>query len=246
MLPLVLAFHAYGESISNFETLTGFDALANTEDFIVAYPEGLPDPKITTKTLPHWDTEPGSMDVKFIRDLVTAIEGGGYNVDPTRIYATGFSNGGGMVNRVGCDLSGIVAAIAPVEGGYGEPDWAICNPVFPVAVMAIHGIPDSTVPYYGGVSKKDGAAGIDFPDIPDWAAAWALRDSCNRVPIVSTYNSDIITTEYPNCHWSYSVILYSIDNNDHYWPGSSTLGASQAINATAEIWNFFSKWQSLA
>jgi polyhydroxybutyrate depolymerase len=228
IFPLVLAFHAYGEAVSNFETLTGLDGLANTEDFIVAYPEGLPDPK-TNK--PQWDTEPGSTDVKFIRDLVAAIEGGGYNVDPTRIYATGFSNGGGMVNRVGCDLADIVAAIAPVEGGYAEPGWAICNPARPIPVMAFHGLSDVVVPYNGGVGTAV-TNNIDFPDIPDWAAAWAFRDLCDANPVLSSPYSSVTETKY-TCSGNISVILFSIDETGHRWPEPSV------INATSVMWGFF-------
>jgi polyhydroxybutyrate depolymerase len=37
-----------------------------------------------------------------------------HNVDQKRIFATGLSNGGIMTHRVGCELSGVFAAIAPV------------------------------------------------------------------------------------------------------------------------------------
>ena len=43
-----------------------------------------------------------------------------------RVFATGVSNGGGMSARLACDAADLVAAAAPVAGGYGAlPD---CRP----------------------------------------------------------------------------------------------------------------------
>ena len=237
-VPLILSFHGFGGSGSGHGALTGLDTLADTQGLLVAYPNGLPiDPNNLKKGL-KWDAAPGSADVKFIRDLVSNIEKLHYRVDSSRIYATGMSNGGGMTHRVGCELADIVAAIAPVEGGYGEPGWTVCNPARPVPVISFHGTPDPVVPYYGGKGKGP-AAGNMFPPIPEWAAAWAKRDSCNKAPTMTQFNSHISKTVYSQCHGNASVILYSIDDNGHAWPGSSMPNASQAIDATTEIWNFF-------
>jgi len=59
---------------------------------------------------------------------------------------------------------------------------------------------------------------------------------------VTQFNSHVNKTAYSQCHGNASVILYSIDNNGHAWPGSSMPHASQAINATTEIWNFFTQY----
>ena len=240
-VPLVLSFHGFGGSGSGHGTLTGLDTLADTHGLLVAYPDGQPiDPNNLKKGL-HWDVDAGSPDVKFIRDLITKIKDLHYRVDSSRIYATGISNGGGMTHRVGCDLADIVAAIAPVEGGYNEPGWKDCKPARPMPVLTFHGLPDPVVPYNGGAGKGP-AIGKKFPNIPDWVAAWAQRDSCNTAPTVTQFNSHVNKTAYSQCHGNASVILYSIDNNGHAWPGSSMPHASQAINATTEIWNFFTQY----
>jgi polyhydroxybutyrate depolymerase len=239
-VPLILSFHGYGGSGDSHGRMTGLDTLADENGLLVAYPDGQPiDPNNLKKGL-HWDVDTGSPDVKFIRDLVTTLENLHYRVDSSRIYATGMSNGGGMTHRVGCELADIVAAIAPVEGGYAEPGWTVCNPQRPMPVMAFHGTPDPVVPYNGGKGKGP-AAGNKFPSITDWAAAWALRDSCNTTPTVTQFNSHVNKKVYSQCHGNASVILFSIDNNGHAWPGSSMPEASQAINATTELWNFLDR-----
>ena len=55
-------------------------------------------------------------DIAFIGALLDAVEQS-VCVDASRVYATGVSNGGGMVARLACELSDRLAAIAPVAGG---------------------------------------------------------------------------------------------------------------------------------
>jgi len=240
-VPLILSFHGYGGSGAGHGTLTGLDALADTYGLLTAYPDGLPiDPNNLNKGL-HWTVDSGSPDVQFIRDLITKMESLNYRVDPSRIYATGISNGGGMTHRVGCDLADIIAAIAPVEGGYPEPGWKDCNPTRPMPVLSFHGLPDPVVPYNGGPGTAI-AAGHIFANIPEWAAAWAQRDSCNMTPTDSQYNSHVDKKVYSQCKGKATIILYSIDDNGHAWPGSSMPHASRAIKATTEIWNFFTQY----
>jgi polyhydroxybutyrate depolymerase len=230
-VPLIVTFHGFGSDGKGAEAETGLSALADSEGFLVAYPNGMNR---------QWYTDPGSAgaaDRQFIRDLVKNLQTD-YKVDPKRIFATGMSNGGGMTHRVGCDLADIFAAIAPVEGGYASPGWQDCSPSRPMPIMAFHGITDPVVPYNGGPGKG-AAAGHIFPSIPDWAAAWANRDSCNATPTVTTPtvtqpNAIAVTRqEWTQCKDGASVILFSINPHAHTWP------KGKPINATTEMWKFF-------
>ncbi len=57
----------------------------------------------------HWEEE----DVTFISELIDTLEAA-YNIDPTRIYANGLSNGGGMAFVLSCMLSDRIAAVGMV------------------------------------------------------------------------------------------------------------------------------------
>ena len=156
----------------------------------------------------------------------------------TRIFVTGMSNGGGMANRLGCDLADLFAAITPVEGGYPEPGWKDCSPVRSMPIMAFHGITDPVVPYKGGLGTGP-ARGVIFPPIPDWAAAWAKRDSCNATPMVTTPTGTrlkaiaVTRQEWAQCEDGASVILFSINPHGHVWP------KGEPVDATTEVWKFF-------
>jgi len=224
---LIISFHGFGINSKEEENLTGMSAKADREGFLVVYPDGLDE---------RWNTGSGGQgqaDLQFIRDLIVLLESQ-YNIDPKRIYATGISNGGGMTDRVGCDLADVIAAIAPVAGAYNF--WQNCNPSRPVPVLAFHGLDDNVVPYEGGSPK------IMEPSIEEWAAAWAARNECSSTPGVTTPADTVTVRTWSGCQNNADVILYTLANHGHSWPGSPTMPksiTSQAVNANDVMWEFF-------
>ncbi|HKD77273.1 MAG TPA: hypothetical protein VKB76_17345, partial [Ktedonobacterales bacterium] len=89
-IPLVLNFHGHGSSDYVQERGTHFSTLADQDDFLVAYPQGIIGPDKNT----GWDTgrhkDPKSNDVLFVNDLIGALQRQ-WCIDTDRIYATGFS-----------------------------------------------------------------------------------------------------------------------------------------------------------
>src|SRR5215211_5681072 len=132
---LVLVFHGAGIGAERFVSYTRFSTVADREGFLIVYPQGLGEE-------PVWNPSPGSRDVQFIRDLIDHLQRR-CRVDPERIYASGHSNGGGMVNRLACELADQIAAIGPVSGAYQAS--GDCSPFRPVPVFAIHGTADTIV-----------------------------------------------------------------------------------------------------
>jgi polyhydroxybutyrate depolymerase len=222
-VPLVLDLHGLTADAPGEQALSGLTPKAEAEGFIVVYPNGIDH---------AWRVGPASADVQFMRDLIAQLQVV-YSIDPKRIYVTGMSNGGGMANRVGCDLADIVAAIGPVAGAYDF--WDQCQPSRPIPVIAFHGLTDKTVLYQGG------AQGTQEPPIHTWAEAWAKRNGCSPTPSVTQPVTSVTTEIWGNCSQNADVVLYTLDHHGHSWPGSTLLPAitSQAINATNLIWDFF-------
>ena len=224
---LLLNFHGAGSNARQEEALSDTSRKADQEGFIVAYPEGING---------EWHTGPGSQgdqDRQFVRDLISRLEAQ-YNIDRKRIYATGISNGGGMVDRVGCSIADLIAAIAPDSGAYNF--WKDCNPSRPVPVLAFHGLDDKVVPYDGGIP-----ASME-PPIEQWAAGWASRDGCASMPVVTNPAQGVTVRSWPGCQGGAEVILYTLANHGHSWPGSKVMPksiTSQAVNATDLMWDFF-------
>ncbi len=225
-MPLVINLHGFSSNAAEEEILSEMSAKADEAGFIVVYPEGRGSPQ-------SWAVGPGpagQQDVQFIRDLVALLQEQ-LSIDPARIYATGISNGGGMANRLACDMPDVIAAIAPVSGAYLF--WQDCSPSRPVPVVAFHGTADQIVPYEG--------QGRTLPPIRDWAAAWASRNGCSATPTVTFQKGEVTGETWDSC--SAEVVLYTIEGRGHSWPGSAMIPAldiaTQDIVATEVIWEFF-------
>jgi polyhydroxybutyrate depolymerase len=113
-MALVISMHGAGMWPAAQQHASQWDRVADREGFIVAYPSGMggeEGPRI-------WSVGVGSrlrQDVIFISDLIDELSRN-YEIDPERIYANGFSNGGGMAFVLSCTMShGRCGADAAVE-----------------------------------------------------------------------------------------------------------------------------------
>jgi polyhydroxybutyrate depolymerase len=227
-VPLVLNLHGLGWDGAKQARLSGMSDKADREGFIVVYPEGEGSPQ-------RWNVgshQGGKRDLAFLRALIDHLERQ-LSIDPTRVYATGISNGGGLVNRLGCELADRIAAIAPVSGDYQR--YEDCHPARPVPVVAFHGTGDPLIPYQGNR--------VALPAIPTWAAAWAARNGCDATPAVTYHQGDVTGQTWDGCRDSAIVTLYTIAGGKHDWPGrrlAPARGAStRDIDATDVMWAFF-------
>lgn len=232
---LVLNFHGYASSASRQEKLTGFDTLADNNDFIVVYPQGSIG---TVNQVAGWNTglhaDITSNDVLFVSTMLNQLQSN-LCVDPSRIYATGFSNGGGFVNELACSLSNRIAAFAPVSGSYVTP-FKTCIVDRPISLMEFHGTSDKIVPYNGNHKVKE-------LGVLSWANLWAKQDSCHQKPVISTTLKNIVEYSWSDCSGQASIIHYRLSGEHHIWPlarfQQRIEGKTQSLNASALIWNFF-------
>jgi len=235
-MPLVITLHGAAGWPAQQMNLSHWNQLADEHGFIVVYPSGSGLPKT-------WHVRVGeglTRDVRFIADLIDTLETT-YNIDSTRIYANGLSNGGGMTFVLSCTLSDRIAAFGMVAAAQSLP-WSWCTDHRPVPMIAFHGTADPIVPYGGGPSR---VAPDGFPSVPTWAANWARRNRCGLDPVESVLAADVARREYTNCADDASVVLYTIQGGGHSWPGGKPLPewmvgrTSNSIDATSAMWAFF-------
>src|SRR5205823_1016444 len=157
--PLVISMHgAAGWPIQQMN-LSDWNRLAESQRFIVVYPSGVQSggPRV-------WHVSQGTglmRDVRFISELIDKLEAA-YNIDPARIYANGFSNGGGMAFVLSCTLSDRIAAVGMVGAAQTLP-WSWCTEQRAVPMIAFHGTADRFAFYNGGQSW---VAPEPFPAVP--------------------------------------------------------------------------------
>ena len=255
-VPLLFSFHGLGSSGTDQIDLTEFDALAEQEGFIAVFPdatvldpesypscaEGLPD-------LPgaeiQWNMgAPGSLqycagidDVGFVSDMVDWFENN-YNIDESRIYATGMSNGAMFSYLLAFNLTGTFAGIAPV-----------CSPMTlnlggnttPITVIVMMGTADPIVPYEGY-----GSLNVTY-STDETIAYWCGVDNTTTGPVTTAWGPTALDLTVVT-RYVYSggtdgteVILFKVDGGGHTWPGgplySPFVGkVTNHIDGSALIW----------
>ncbi len=214
---LVVALHGYSGSAGQVERAYGWDGLADSAKFVVAYPDGIGRAwNVGGEDCCGRPGREGVDDVAFVKAAVADIAGH-VGIDPARIYATGMSNGGIMTYTLACNTD-IFAAIGPVAGTQLNP----CPAPRPTSVLHIHGTADRLVPYGGG----QGFSVINGPSVPEVDAFWRNVDRCGA-PTATTGGA--VTTSTAQCADHRSVVLVTVDGGGHEWPAF----------ATRTLWEFF-------
>ena len=249
--PLVISLHAGATWPAHQLNLTRWNRLADEHGFIVVFPAGsdlpgLPFASVVPAKMWHtFDVGHGlDRDVSFIASLIDTLRSA-YNLDTTRIYANGMSNGGGMAFVLSCTLSDRIAAVGMVGTAQSLPsDWCADRP--PVPMIAFHGDNDPIVPFDGGpLGDPFNPVRPVFPAVREWVAQWAQRNQCAAHPVESTIALDVVRVEYPDCAQGAPVVLYTVLGGGHSWPGGKPpprwrVGStSTSIDATRQMWMFF-------
>lgn len=241
-VPLVIALHGLGDNIANFSGV-GFQLVADTAGFITVYPEALVD-ALTGSTA--WNSGAGLAgfslnanvdDVGFINALIDTVSTH-YNIDQSRVYATGFSMGGFMSNRLACELNDRIASIASVAGTIGGV--LTCNPGTEIPVCHFHGTTDTQVGYGTPEGSTDNTFGSN---VSDWISFWTNNNGCANVVLEgqfpNTYSDGytIDYIEYGGCTNDNRVVHYKVNGADHTWLPDNQNGTD--IFYVFEIWKFF-------
>lgn len=250
--PLVVNLHGYALTAEFQMNFSGMNSIADTANFMVAYPQGL----IMEATIPGfpvsgpgWNinadslfVSPGAVDdVLFIDSIIKAIRNE-YLITEDKIYACGFSNGGFMAQILGCEMSDQIAAVASV-GGSLPVTWS-CISSAPIPRFLINGTKDQQVDYENG-----------FPallySVPESLDQFIHRNQCDSTPVIDTLpnpdlsdSSLVVRFTWPAC--AAELLHYQILDGGHQWPGGNNLipalgHFNKDINASAEIWNFFKR-----
>lgn len=239
-MPLVLNFHGYTSNASEQMGYGDFRPIADTAGFIVVHPQGSLLAGETHWNVGGWTLESTTDDVGFTEALLDSISAV-YNIDQTRIYSTGMSNGGYMSFLLACQMSERIAAIASVTGSMTPETFNDCRPGKSMPVMQIHGTSDNVVPYTGAGWTRSIADVLDY---------WINVNGCDatvvRTDLTDSNMQDGSTVDHHTygCEAKAAVEHFEVAGGGHTWPGSVPGGAgtNQDINASAEIWTFFSRY----
>ncbi len=257
-LPLLVLLHGGGGAGKRMIKFTGFDKIASQEGLIVVCPEGYErhwnDGRLEISHKAH---EKNIDDVGFISQLIDQI-GKEKNIDKSRIYVAGISNGAMMSFRLGLELSNKIAAIGTVVGCLPEPFSTKAVDARPMPAIIFNGTKDPLVPFEGGYVKFLRKTLGKVISAPETAAFWAKHNKCDdkaeEALLTLNGNKSGCTVKekiYKNCCNNADVEFYSIEGGGHTWHRDSLYAqylpvmvigkACRDIDTTELMWSFFKK-----
>ena len=253
-MPLLLMLDGRGGTPWTAIKITGWNKKADTENFLVAYPEAM---KLDPHGPQHFLTNPqmwnagnggsdverdGPDDVQFMRAAIADVCGK-MNVDRDRIFMAGFSNGASMTFRFALEAPELVAAIACLSGHYRLGPAQLRESV---PLIYFFGERDPLSPIGGGEIHLPWNKIETRPSAQFSVNAWAGLLGLNLEPRVESDNGITKKTYGPRDDGA-EVQFYTIDDLGHVWPGGHRLlpekiagNESHKLIANDVIWDFFS------
>ena len=228
-LPLLFVLHGYTGEAPVIRNYSGFDSIADEENFIVVYVQGVTDVTNTT----GWNVDVVSTfndvdDVGLFAALIKHFKGN-YNIANDKIFSTGMSLGGFMSYRLACELDEI-NSIGSVTGSMAV--YYNCVPPNQKSIIHFHGTSDTVVPYNGNAWSYNVENAHSF---------WVNYNNCQNQSEVTVpdFNGDgVYSTQLISydCDGSREVILYTMQNEGHTWFKKEW---GHDIDTSRLIWEFF-------
>lgn len=216
-VPLIVDFHPLGGSGQSERMGSPYPARTDSEGVIMAFPSGLQGPSGGA-----WNVEgccvADTDDVAFARALVADVQSRAC-IDPKRVYAVGFSMGGGMSHYLACHAADVFAAVAPAAFDLLEENIGGCQPARPITVVSFRSTGDPIVPYDGGFSSVVPGMPITFLGAQGTFEAWADMNQCTGSAAMDANGC----SAYSDCADGTEVVLCTTQGGGHDY-GNATIG----------------------
>ena len=257
--PLVMVMHGYMGSAGEIMDYSGFNAIADRDGFIVAYPEGTIDQHGYRFFNVGYDDHATSTvdDLGFISSLTSDLQKQ-LGVTPQRTFIAGMSNGGDMAYFIACNHSELYGAMASVTGVLMKHIHDECIPAKPLPVLHIHGT-DDAISYFGGDMKNKAGYGA-YLGVPETVQFWAEANGLTEKEVTFVDDRDqedataVRFERFFSPNSRNEVWFYSIQGGGHRWPMENLTKQQELqafefygptnrdISASDEVWRFFEQY----
>lgn len=208
--PVVVVLHGLGVSAEGISRAADWRGAVASDGFVGVFPQGVEN---------SWNLGPccppanlvNVADRPFLETLIEQLRARD-DVDPDRIYLTGFSNGALMTYWMACQRPDLIAAIAPMAG----TNLTGCSPDQPVPLLHQHGDVDLVVPYGGGVALGSLVSAAPFPPVEGSVADWAAASGCAEPP-ARRADGPVERTSWSGCGENGRVELVKVLGKGHDW-----------------------------
>lgn len=173
-----VVLHGSGGTAVETSESSGFNVLADRDKFLVVYPQGF-------GVTPDWNgggccgeaSAAQVDDVGFVERVVKDVK---REFSVGDVFVVGFSSGGVMAYRVGCELSGVVSGVGVSSGSL---TLDVCVNDARIPLLHIHGSDDEIVYIDGGVG----------PDLYNFKS---MKDSVEEFSSSGGYSESVIVEHF--------------------------------------------------
>ncbi len=223
--PLVIALHGAGGTVSTTAHSPNFDAIADKDGFIVAYPQGLPTtfPGLGGMQANGWSAYgEENFDTDFLKAVVEDVASK-YTIDRKRLYCCGFSNGGMMTYVMANTCSHLFAAFAAISG-------------YPINEFHLHHTGWRPVPFLHIHGKADDF--VKYSLVPNVIDDMVARNGAKPIPVKTVKSGKYTKSVYEAMDGGFPIIFYEIDGMGHNDFTSNT----EKNSSSQTMWDFFQQY----
>lgn len=227
--PLLVHLHGAGGCASL--PSMGWGSLAEEFEFVVVWPQGTYNPSpfdvpdfIDIDDLSSWNDGSGLFgaevagidDLGFLQSLIEEeLSNNLVNLDQSRVYMSGHSNGAVMAQRFSLQTNGVIAAVAAISGAGmpGDPEWlpggSVGDMYSSTPIILVAGTIDNQVPF----GERRGPLAGAIPSFEKWASI----NGCDKNSKIETTNDlEYIQHKYKNCANNAEVQLLEVFDAGHH------------------------------
>ena len=206
---LIIGFHALGGSSQRFAYFTGLHNVTDDKT-IVVYPDAIPSSKKGLQT--GWNStyccgtglEDNTNDSGFIMALIERLTKD-YDIDQTKIFLTGFSNGATMAQYLATKHPNKFAGLAAISGSIGVQK-KVLKPSTAIPILLAHGKNDTSIPFKGGVSGDDNF--FNWLAFETTVGTWRNVNACGQETKIIEQSNNREITDYTECDALVRSVIY--------------------------------------
>lgn len=209
--PAIIGFGGWHHKATDMRGYADLERSAGS-DAIVVYAEGVDNawggaPYATT-TLRE--------DIDFVEALIDELVSD-YSARRSEIFATGFSNGGGMAAALACHAPELVAGVSTVAGAHYDPTVTGCA-AGQVPALIVHGTQDGVINYTGGTRH-----GAPYFSVDETFTALGQKNGCDMSRLTYVDDGELTIFTPRDCDVDTRVVR--VNGGAHSW--FADLGTTQ-------------------
>jgi polyhydroxybutyrate depolymerase len=226
-LPAVIVVHGRDYSVPQELEAGGWDKAVTEDRFVAVFPQAEGGSWNAGGCCRLANTL-GIGDVAFLEAIVSDLTRRP-EIDPSRIFMVGDSNGGMLTYFFLCEHASQLAGAASIEGTNASG----CEPNAAIPILHVAGTADQVVPYEGGRTAASVVfASGSFDPVPASVRAVAGAEGCAPAQVLTTAGT-VKTETWAGCRDGSRVQLVTLGGAPHGWPTGSP------YDATTESLRFF-------